>query len=372
MKILYFITRSDEIGGAHVHVRDLATRFQSLGHEVAVVVGGSGFYIDILRNNSLQVYALPYLVRSPNMFKDLISFFSLFRIVRNFKPDIISSHSAKAGILARSIGLFCSSHVIFTAHGWSFADGIPLQKRRFYLLIEKFFAYFADRIICVCQSDIDLALRYKVASSDHLRLIYNGMPDLPSGIIASDNSMMDPNQVNILCTARFESQKDHASLLIALQKLRHLNWHLFLVGDGSGRFSVENLVADLSLSPKVSFLGRLSSLEIVKWCSQSDVFVLPSFWEGFPRSILEAMRSSLPVVSTNVGGVSESVIHNKNGFLVPPSDIDSWVRYLGILLCDPELRLKFGRSGRVMFQENFTFDRMFSRTSDLYTELLDS
>lgn len=372
MKILYFITRSDEIGGAHIHVRDLAVRYQTLGHEVAVVVGGKGFYLDHLRDNGLKVYSLPYLRRSLNIFRDIYSLFSLLRIVRVFNPDIISSHSAKAGILARSLSFFCSSPVIFTAHGWSFADGISFPRRQIYLLIEKFFAHFADRIICVCQSDIDLALRYRVAPPNHFCLVYNGMPDLSQDVSSVFKSSESSDRVNILCTARFEAQKDHSSLLLCLKKLEELNWHLLLVGDGSGRSSVEDFVDALNLASKVSFLGRISSREVAMLCSQSDIFVLPSFWEGFPRSILEAMRSSLPVVATNVGGVSESVIHNENGFLVQPSDIESWQHYLGILIRDQDLRIRFGRKSRVLFEENFLFDRMASNTLSLYTTLLES
>src|SRR4029077_5775031 len=100
----------------------------------------------------------------------------------------------------------------------------------------------------------------------------------------------------------------------------------------------------------------------------SQVFLLISRWEGFPRSILEAMRAGLPVVASDVGGVSESVVEGVTGFVVPAGDVEALVSRLELLLEFPPLRRRLGRAGRARYEAQFTFDHMFERTARMYGE----
>ena len=111
MKLLYVITRSDQFGGAHVHVRDLAVHFSSLGHEVSVVVGGSGSYIQQLKDNNINVFAISCLRRSINPILDFMAALKLRKIIRDYNPDIVSAHSAKAGLL-QEFYIDISNHIV--------------------------------------------------------------------------------------------------------------------------------------------------------------------------------------------------------------------------------------------------------------------
>ena len=219
------------------------------------------------------------------------------------------------------------------------------------------------QIICVCNSDLTYARRLQVLSKSRGICIHNGMPDCPTNVINSQR-LNSFNRVKIVCVARFEPQKDHMILLKALFLLKDLPWELVLIGDGPLLDNAMKFCQSNELLEKVSFLGRSSKVPSV--LESSDIFVLPSHWEGFPRSILEAMRSSLPIIATNVGGVSESVLPGENGFLVNPGDLNGWHFALQSLINDENMRCKFGRESRSLFLDNFTFEKMANKTYSVY------
>ena len=367
-RVLYLITRSDQIGGAHIHVRDIALSAQSQGFEVLVAVGGQGFYIDELLRLDVNTCSVPFLSRRISLFDDFRSLLYFYRLCRKFQPDIISSHSAKAGVISRLLKpFFPKTAFLFPAHGWSFAVGIPKFVRIYSFVVEYLLARFCDKIICVCDSDRDLALELSLCSPRKLIVIHNGMAN-----IALPNTLnTSPSCVRICCVARFEDQKDHASLLHSLSCLKDYRWRLDLVGDGMLLPDIKKLCHDLDIIDCVTFHGRLN--DVIPILSDSDIFVLPSFWEGFPRSILEAMRSSLPIIATDVGGVGEAVIDGWNGFLVPSSVITgtySWVSPLKTLFDFESLRIEFGKNSRTLYVNNFTLDRTVSKTLSVYSDVL--
>ena len=120
LNIFYLITRSDTIGGAHVHMMDLAARAQSDGHNVEVLVGGNGPYAALLRDKGLKVINLRYLVRPVRPHLDILAVWECWRVLRHFKPDIVHVHSTKAGLVGRLAARLAGTPVVFTAHGWAF------------------------------------------------------------------------------------------------------------------------------------------------------------------------------------------------------------------------------------------------------------
>lgn len=364
MKITYVITRSDSIGGAHVHVRDLSLRLLSEGHSVHVLVGGEGPFTRQLSDRGIPFISIPDLVRPISPRNDVMAVFHLRRVLAKLNPDLVSVHSSKAGWLGRVAARSLGIPVVFTAHGWAFTEGVPDNQRRLYVLAEKVAARLADRIITVSDHDRKLALMYRVAPASKLVCIHNGMPDISSRYMAQPET----NPPRIIMVARFEEQKDHRSLLEALAQLQDIAWTLELVGDGPLRQSSERLAETLGIRHRIDFVGAVD--DVTERLARSQIFVLVSKWEGFPRSILEAMRAGLPVVASDVGGVSESVADGVNGFLVPRGDVGTLKHRLELLLFDPEKRRAMGHAGRLRFEEEFTFDRMFESTMRVYREVL--
>ena len=365
MKILYLITRSDTVGGAHVHLLDLASRAQADGHTVEVMVGGNGLYAELLRGKGLRVVNLRYLVRPIKPHLDVLAVLECWRAFRRFKPDIVHVHSTKAGLVGRAASKVAGLPVVFTAHGWAFTEGIAERSRRLAVTFEKCAARLSDAIICVSEYDRQLALRMGVGNALLLTRIHNGVPEVSA---AQRSIPQRAGARRIICVARLDAPKDHALLLDALAMLEDLPWVLELIGDGPLTQDVQQKARDLGLADRVEFSGLCN--DVPTRLAASDVFVLASDWEGLPLSILEAMRAGLPVVASDVGGVSESVTDDVTGFLVPKGEKAILANRLRRLLADTALREKMGRAGRVIYMREFEFEVMYQRTHQVYQDVL--
>jgi glycosyltransferase involved in cell wall biosynthesis len=366
-KISYLITRSDTVGGAHVHLLDLAFRAQADGHTVEVLVGGNGLYAELLRDRGLTVVNLRYLVRPIKPHLDALAVLECWSAFRRFKPDIVHLHSTKAGLVGRVSAKLAGLPVVFTAHGWAFTEGIPERSRNFAAFLEKCAARLSSAIICVSEYDRQLALRMGVGNAMLLTRIHNGVPE----VSAEHRSI--PSRIGglrIICVARLDAQKDHPLLLDALAMIEDLPWVLELIGDGPLTQEVRQKTLDLGLADRVEFSGLCD--DVSSRLARSDVFVLASGWEGLPLSILEAMRAGLPVVASDVGGVSESVTDEVTGFLIPKGDKTTLANRLMRLLSDAALRRKMGLAGRAAYEREFSFEVMYQRTKKVYEDVLAS
>lgn len=360
MKIVYVITRSDVIGGASVHLLDLARGAQDAGHEVVILVGGHGVFLDRAKEKGLRCVSLRYMVREVSLLKDLRGLFELRTAIAEIKPDIIHLHSSKAGVLGRLVAKSLSVPVVFTAHGWAFTEGVSERRRAVYRFIEQYMARFSSKVITVSEYDKRLALDLGVGNQELITTIHNGMPDCavcPKDYITGD-------VVRMVMVARFDSPKNHLALVKALTCIKHLKWSLEFVGDGPLLRSVQDVVRSYDLADHVVFSGACN--DVSARLAKSDIFILTSDWEGLPLTILEAMRASLPVVASRVGGVSESIEQGRTGFLIERNDQPSLVEALTVLIESAELREEMGRQGRLKFESEFTFDTMLRKTLDVY------
>lgn len=365
MKIAFIITRSDDIGGAQIHVRDLSAALRAAGHDTVVLAGMNGVLADDLRAHGVPFYSLPHLARSVGPLYDVRCLSELRDTLRQIRPDIISTHSTKAGFLGRIAGKTLGIPTLFTAHGWGFTEGRPPLQAMAFWAIERTTAAWADRIITVCESDRMAAVRARLTSSDRLVTIHNAMPDIDETLRARPGE----SPPRLVMVARLSHWKDHPTLLQALAGLLELDWELELIGDGPLRGQIEELAQRLDLSSRVRFLGFCR--DVPSRLAQAQVFLLASKWEGFPRSILEAMRAGLPVVATDVGGVRESVVDGVTGFVVPRQDPVHLRQCLRKLIANPELRVQMGAAGRTRYEEEFTFDRLVERTTKVYQVVLE-
>jgi len=190
------------------------------------------------------------------------------------------------------------------------------------------------------------------------------MPDISDSLRANP----ERSPPRIIMVARLSWWKDHQTLLRALAGLVELEWTLELVGDGPTRPEVQALTASLGLAQRVYFQGFKA--EVASHLAEAQLFVLASKWEGFPRSILEAMRAGLPVVASDVGGVRESVRDGETGFVVRGGDTEELRDRLRRLITSPELRLQMGRSGRALYEERYSIERLIAQTTAVYSAVL--
>ena len=366
MKLLFCITRSDTIGGAHIHVADMAEWMISHGHSVTVVVGGEGIYCNELKRRAIPYRSCRYLQRAIRLHHEIPAIREVRRIFAQESPDLVSLHSAKAGILGRLASIGLDHKVVFTAHGWSFTEGVPRKSAFLYRTLEKMLANLADRIITVSEYDRDLGLRYGVGRAENIVAIHNAMPDVVEFAKPGDSI----TTARILMVARLDDQKDHMTLFRALAGIKESDWELDLVGDGPLESDLRVASEGLSISERVKFLGLRN--DVARIMAKAHIFVLASNWEGFPRSILEAMRARLPVVASNVGGVSEAVVDGETGYIVDPQDVVGLRTRITGLLESPEERARMGKNARARYEELFMFELMALETLSVYHGVLAS
>jgi len=358
------LTRSDTIAGVQVHVRDLANGLMARGHEVTVLVGGNGPFIQELTRNEIPYRIVPALGRAMDPIRDPLAALQIRRLLKEIRPDLVSTHSSKAGwlgrIAARSLGI----PVTLTAHGWAFTPGVARGPAAFYRIAEKMAAPFTTRIITVAAHDRELALRQGVGRPAQIVTIHLGIPSIRDDLWAAPERELP----RIIMVARFDSQKDHPTLFRALVELRALPWTLELVGDGPQETQSRELVQSLGIADRVQFAGLRG--DVPERLARAQIFALMSNYEGFPMSILEGMRAGLPVIASNVGGVGESVEDGRTGLVIPPRDVAAATAGLEKLLSSSALRKEMGTAGRKRFEENFTFDKMVDSTIAVYAEAI--
>lgn len=354
------------MGGASVHLLDLAAGAVQAGHQVVIYVGGIGVVNERAKARGLQCQPLKYLVREISPWKDLCCFFELRSVLKKYRPDIVHLHSSKAGIIGRLIAKSLGIPSVFTAHGWSFTEGVNESKRNFYRAVERFMARLVDKVITVSRYDHDLALQSGVGSNDKFIIIHNGMPEI--SVIVSPRK--NKNITRFVMVARFDEPKDQKLLVDSFSSFKRTNWVLELIGDGPFLEDVRSHTHKLGIADKIIFSGACN--DVPARLANADVFCLISNWEGFPLTILEAMRGGLPVIASDVGGVSEAVIDSETGYLVPRGDKAAIVSSIQEILTSEEKRQEMGRNGRERFEKNFTFEIMLEKTIGVYQEVLGS
>lgn len=353
----------DKVGGAQKHVEELAIKLKQDAHEVTIVTGLYDASLWRLQEEKIEVISIPAMQRAIHLSKDLQALWQLRSALKIIKPDVIAAHSSKAGAIGRLVGRFLRIPTVFTAHSWSFTEGVPPKKKLMYRQLEKAVQPLTTKIITVSEYDRKLALTKGIAPAHKLMTIHNGIVQLADQHTPKYDSLDYPL---IMMVARFEVPKRQDALLAALMELPEVPWRIQFIGDGSLRPALEKYVTDKGFADRVTFLGNQS--KVTELLAQAQLFVLLSDWEGLPISIIEAMRAGLPIIATNVGGVSELVTDNNNGFLIDREDKELLKQRLRQLLTDAALRQKMGDASERRFLRNFTFSPMYQKTLYVYEQ----
>lgn len=364
MRIVHIITRSDNVGGAQIHVRDLSVIAREHGHDVIVLTGGDGPFTEELSDHGVPWVSIPRLGRPIRPLDDWLAFRQIRKALRRLEPEVTSMHSSKAGLLGRVAAWSLGRPAIFTAHGWAFHPSVPAHQALAYRSFESLGAKFADRIITVSEFDRQLALRGRVAPPAKLVTVHNGIPDLPPALRARQDAAVP----RLIMVARFEAPKDHGTLFQALSGLNHMQWQLDLIGDGPLSAEAEDHAVALGIRDRLRFWG--SRRDVAERLAEAQVFLLLSDREGFPLSILEAMRAELPVIASGVGGIPEAVADGVTGFLVPARNPGMLRDRIERLLASSDLRGRLGAGGRARYEREFTLEHSFSKTFEVYREVV--
>jgi glycosyltransferase involved in cell wall biosynthesis len=370
-KILYLITRS-EMGGAQTHLVDLLGGFKPRFDQLVVAGradsasaernGKTAYLTEALRELDIPLRTVEHLVQPISPRSDCRALLEIIRVVRSERPDLIHAHTSKAGILGRLAARITGVPAVFTAHTWSFTEGTSLKWKALGIPSERIAARWGQRIVTVSEANRRIALEKRVGSAEKLVTVHNGIRDDAN---RANPAAGDP--VTLVMVARFSNTKDHATLLAALAGIR-TPFKLLLVGEGPTLPVVHAECVRLGLEDRVEFLGVRTDIAAIM--SRCQAMLLITNWEGFPITILEAMRAGLPVIASDTGGVAEAVVHENTGLLVPPRDVGAVREALTRLLGSAQLRARLGNAGRARFEKEFGLSSMLERTLNVYEAAL--
>ncbi len=299
-KVLYVITKSNW-GGAQRYVYDMATNLPKGDFEVAVVLGGSGALKDKLDAAGVRTISIGSLQRDISLVKEFSAFRELVHILKTEKPDVVHLNSSKAGALgalaARVAGV---PTIIFTAHGWPFAEKRSWLWKSLAYIGSWTTATLTTNIICVSQNDLHLAAYIPFASHKAVR-IHNGIDQHMHFGTGEVIRSAFPVGVHITGTIG-ELNKNKNQIVLIEEAKNNPVMYVAIVGEGELRGFLESKIKEYGLEGRVKLFGFLPASEVLKGF---DTFALPSLKEGLPYVLLEARAAGLPIVANRVGGIGE-------------------------------------------------------------------
>lgn len=363
MRIIYFITKSD-LGGAGVHVLDLCNGMQAKGHTVGLVCPSGGWIDGEFKKTDGKFYSNNYFSNTFNPLNLLNSLFISYKAIKDFDPDIIACHSSMAGIIGRiTSAFFKKPKVVFTAHSWAFTDGAPIIRKIFMIPMEKFLALFTHKIICVSDFDKLIASKYKIAKSNKLQVVYNGVTNREL------RSISERETFKIITVTRFDYPKLPDLLVRSLALIKQDNIKLDIIGYGPQEKEIKDLINKHNLSNKVKIYNSVKKEDVINMLADSDLFVLISKHEGLPITILEAMSVGLPIIASNVGGIPEE-IDSSCGVLVD-NDIYKIRDAIVDISSDKSIITKFSTSSYNRQRAFFSPEKFIQETENVYKSILN-
>lgn len=349
MKILQVITRS-ELGGAQTVVVQLANRLSD-EHDVVLVAGeGDGKMWEMVSPRVTCVRSR-YLQRALSPVKDIRAALELRRIYRKYRPDVVHLHSSKAGTLGRLV--FPTKKVVYTVHGF---DSIRLAFRKF-MPVERILQHACSAIVAV--SNYDEKNLHNEGIIHNVSTIYNGITTPDSNSVERLNIANNYKKI-VLSIARVNPPKEPK---IFIETARLLPQYGFIwIGNQE---PVEHLG---DIPANCHFLGNI--VNAGAYCAQADLFMLPSNYEGLPMVIIEAMSCGVPVVASDVGGVSEIVRNDINGYTLP-NRAELFAEKIETILSNENLYARMSKNALEIFERELTIDKMVEGYMAVYRSLND-
>jgi glycosyltransferase involved in cell wall biosynthesis len=375
-QVLYVITKSN-FGGAQRYVYDLARHLPKDQYDVTVALGGTGekhaqtgTLATKLHDAGITVITLKHFVRDMSLVDDVRVFFDLVHVVRRVRPDILHVSSSKAGGLGAVVGrLLFVPRVIFTSHGLSFDENWrPLWQRiliAFFTWLTFMFAHYSVQIT----NSAYKRARAQPFMKKRQVLIHNGrtVPTFVSRTQARQTLL--PNTATkelwIGAISELTMNKNIHSLIraVALLHERGLHPHLVVCSDGEEKRTLLNLARELHISKYVHLLGFVPSA--ATFLRAFDIFTLPSYKEGLPYVLMEAGHAALPVVASDIPGITDLITDKVSGILSEPTP-KALADALELLLRNETLRKTYGTALQKHVQKEFSITSMIKQTLMLY------
>jgi len=349
-------------------------------YEVELAVAPGGPLIELVGQHGMMVHTFKHFVQPLDPFNDLLALLDLYVFLRKKGYHVIHTHNSKAGFIGRLAGKWARVPVIVhTVHGFAFHDQEPPWRQVLFRNLERLAAHWCDKMVFISQPLIDWAYREGITEKSKMIQVYSGIElDHFHPVSAEDKKRIRkkwgirPRDPVIGMVSKLWEGKGHATLIQAFREIKREmeQAKLVIVGEGYLHEELVTLVDRLGLTDAVLFTGfQMDVFEII---ATFDVAVLPSFFEGMGRVLLEAMAMEKPVVASRVGGIPDLVEDGVNGFLVSPGKIRELREGLLKVLKDKKLARKLGKQGRRKTTDRFSAEIMVQSIDRIYRELLSA
>ena len=383
MRVAHIITRMI-IGGAQQNtLYTVEDQYRDYGDEVSLITGPTtgpeGTLIPRAEQGGFDLQIIPHLLRSISPLNDWRAYRELIAALRDYQPDLVHTHSSKAGILGRAAAWHLKLPCVHTIHGAAFHFGQSPLNYHAYIAAEKWAARRCDRLISVCDAMTDQYVAAGITTPELCDTVYSGMevepfltPPRPPEEVRRELGI-EPEHIVIGKVARLFHLKGHKYLIEAARKVvdAQPQVRFLLVGDGILRSEFEQRIAELGLTENFIFAGLVPPERVPELIHAMDIVVHTSVWEGLARVLPQGLIAGKPVVSYDVDGAREVVIPEQTGYLLPAESIDPLAQALTDLAADPEKRVRFGQTGRERFTDQFRHETMTRRLREIYQRVLD-
>ncbi|MGD0575786.1 MAG: glycosyltransferase family 4 protein [Anaerolineales bacterium] len=378
LRLARVITRLN-VGGPATHVVQLASRLPPSEFETLLITGregpGEASMLYLAERAGVTPLVIPEL--TPVLAgQDLIALSKLVRTFQHWRPDIVHTHTAKAGTLGRlAARLTGVPAVVHTFHGHVLRGYFPRPVEELFRMVERGMALLTDRIVTLSPSLRSDLIGMKIAAASKIEVIPLGIDfsqlverERRRGYLRQVLGIENPYPI-IGTVGRLVSIKNHTMFLRAARSMVNsgIQASFVIVGDGELRPSLEAQARSMDLAGRIFFLGWREEMSAIYL--DLDIFALTSNNEGTPLSLIEAMAAGLPVVATAVGGVPDVVTDQRNGFLVPADDSAALAETWRTILKDPERSKQIGEQARLDAVRRFGLERMLEQTRELYRSL---
>mgnify|MGYP001085793864 CR=1 FL=1 len=375
IKVCHIITKL-ELGGAQKNTLYTVSNLNSEKFDVFLITGVGGILDEKAKKQSYKKYFLKNLVREISPINDIIAIIKIFFILIKEKPDIIHTHSSKAGIIGRFAGYLAKIKVIIhTYHGFGFNEYQKWYIKRFYILLEKMASFITDHFIFVSYDNILTAKKYGIIRGNNYSIIRSGIKlnefsDNKDYIFIEKYGFKKDNNIIITTVANLKPQKNPEDFInVAEIIIKNTKNVLFFYCGGGEKFDYyKNLAKAKGLSKRLIFTGWVDDIKEVY--RSTDIFILTSLWEGLPRSIIEAIKSGCIVVSYDSDGVSDIIKDGVNGFIVKKKDFTKMAEIILKLINEKDFFKKIKDAVIKTDLLEFDIDFMVKKQEELYDNLI--
>ncbi len=382
MHVCHVITRLI-VGGAQENTLLTCEGLAQRGYRVTLIsgptAGPEGSLVPRARRGGYRFLELPELVRSVHPWKDLRARMRLRRLFEDLRPDVVHTHSSKAGILARFAAHAARVPVIVhTIHGMSFNRTQPRAVQRFYALLERQAATRTHALVAVAEAMVEQSLAAGIAPPERFVTIYSGMPLEPfqpgrydRAAVRAAWGVSDDDTVVIGTVARLFRGKGYEQLIpiLATAARREPRLSFVWIGDGAQRTLFERELRRCGLHDRTVLTGLVPPDDIPRLLAGMDILAHASQWEGLPRAVVQALLMQIPAVAFALDGTPEVILDGRTGRLIPPGDLAGFAAALVGLARDPQERRRLGQAGRAHCLERFDARRMVDQIEQLYLRL---